>query len=66
MANTLHQLKRATEIVERYRARGNVFPRELRDCGRGDPETQQGIISVAYLSENSAILFAHPVPSSLK
>lgn len=41
MANTLHQLKRATEIVERYRARGNVFPRELRDCGRGDPESQQ-------------------------
>jgi hypothetical protein len=41
MANTLHQLKRATEIVERYRARGNVFPRELRDCGRGDPKTQQ-------------------------
>jgi len=41
MANTLHQLKRATEIVERYRARGNVFPRELRDCGRGDPVSQQ-------------------------
>jgi hypothetical protein len=42
MANTLRQLKRATEIVERYRARGNVFPREFRDCGRGDPEHQQG------------------------
>jgi hypothetical protein len=41
MANTLHQLKRATEIVERYRQRGNVFPRELRDCGRGDPVSQQ-------------------------
>ena len=42
MANTLLQLKRAMEIVERYRARGNVFPRELRDCGRGDPVSQQG------------------------
>lgn len=41
MANTLRQLKRATEIVERYRARGNIFPREFRDCGRGDPEHQQ-------------------------
>jgi hypothetical protein len=41
MANTLRQLKRATEIVERYRKRGNVFPREFRDCGRGDPESQQ-------------------------
>lgn len=41
MANTLRQLKRATEIVQRYRERGNVFPRELRDCGRGDPTSQQ-------------------------
>ena len=41
MSNTLHQLKRAKEIVERYRARGNVLPRELRDCGRGHPDTQQ-------------------------
>ena len=29
MTSTLRQLQRATEIVERYRARGNVLPREL-------------------------------------
>ena len=42
MTNTLRQLKRAMEIVDRYRTRGNVFPREYRDCGRGDPVAQQG------------------------
>ena len=42
MSNTLKQLKRAKEIVDRYLARDSVFPRELRDCGRSDPVRQQG------------------------
>jgi hypothetical protein len=41
MSNTLKQLKRAKEIVDRYLARDSVFPRELRDCGRSDPVRQQ-------------------------
>jgi hypothetical protein len=41
MSNTLNQLKRAKEIVDRYLERGRVFPRELRDCGRTDPVRQQ-------------------------
>jgi hypothetical protein len=42
MSNTLKQLQRAKEIVDRYIERGRVFPRELRDCGRTDPVRQQG------------------------
>ena len=51
MTSTLRQLKRATEIVERYRGRGNVLPRELSKCNRNTPETQQGdfLFSVKYV-----------------
>ena len=42
--NTMIQLQRAIEIVDRYVERGHTFPRELRDCGRSDPHRQQGKI----------------------
>ena len=38
MTNILQQLQRAMEIVERYRARGNVLPRELGKNYRNTPE----------------------------
>ena len=43
MTNTLQQLQRAMEIVERYRARGNVLPRELGKNYRNTPENLQGM-----------------------
>ena len=42
MTNTLNQLQRAKEIMDRYVERGRILPRELRDCGRSDPVRQQG------------------------
>ena len=40
MSASQKRLQRAKEIVERYRERGCIFPRELRD--RSDPIRQQG------------------------
>ena len=61
MSNTLKQLQRAKEIVDRYIERGCVFPRELRDCGRTDPVRQQGKgtlsshINALHLSKNCPV-----------
>ena len=49
MSNTIDQLQRAKDIVDRFNQRGGIFPREYRDCGRHDPVRQQGMYNFIFL-----------------
>ena len=59
MSNTntqQQQLDRAKAIVDRYRQRGNVLPRELSKHKRVEPEKLQGIL-VIVLNNNEVYIF---------